>query len=442
MIIKFFRSGTSNGHAPVNYLLSDKDHEKNTRSVKPAVLLGDPDMTKALINSMENKWKYTSGVFSFRENEHPTDKELKLLLSDFLKTFAPGMKDRLDLLAVKHEDKGRLEVHFLVPRMDLETGKAFNIAPPGRKTTQICELFKRSWNERFGFEDVVQDPFKAKKNQFETVVPTFKKQHDLKQWVSKFARALHSQGLANNRDDLMDVLTSKGFTITRKGQDYVSVKHASMTKAVRLKGLAFTEGVDYKQAFQTFKEQNAVHFAFMSQQDQSNLKSLVSERRAFNAHRFEFRTRMDVLAGHHTLAHSQKTRKGKRLNPSVVSPAVNPVSGSPTVQVVQDSTPMGNLQGAGASQQEKPKQQDNVSTSYSTGSSSAQNLEALEAQMGDIDSQIVGLSGQLNHAKSLMERGKIQMQLGRLQAQKQALIARLRDARQQLINSTPNTRKP
>jgi len=128
------------------------------------------------------------------------------------------------------------------------------------------------------------------------------------------------------------------------------------------------------------------------------------------------------------------------LNPLATSTG-NPVSGSPTVQVVQDSTQMGNLKGAGDSQQENPKQKENVSASYTVGSSSAQNLEALEAQMGDIDSQILGLSGQLNHAKSLTERAKIQMQLGRLQAQKQALIAKLRDARQQMVNQ-PTGIKP
>ena len=83
MIIKFFSSGTSNGSAPINYLLSSKDHEKKERAVKPEVLTGDSFLTKELIDSLQNKWKYTSGVFAFRENENPNNKELRSMLKDF-----------------------------------------------------------------------------------------------------------------------------------------------------------------------------------------------------------------------------------------------------------------------------------------------------------------------------------------------------------------------
>lgn len=433
MIIKFFSSGTSNGSAPINYLLSSKDHEKRERAVKPEVLTGDSFLTKELIDSLQNKWKYTSGVFAFRENENPNNKELRSMLKDFLSTMAPGMEDRLNLFSVIHRDKGRLEVHFIVPRVDLETGKAFNIAPPGQNTKRLTELFRNQCNEKFGFQDVIQDVFKPSIKHSEILFQKFKSQKDLKSWAQKFSATLYSKGLINNREDLTKKLSEAGFEITRKGADYISIKHPKMQKAVRLKGLAYSENTDYKVLFGNFKQKTSNYFAEVSDSDKKELKNLVSQRKAYNTHTYTYRTRMDSLKSVKSSPILKKTKKGKFIAAPINSSMVSGISTAGTA--VQDLSQNGNVKNAGSSQQEKQEQsKDNSSgTPMHTGSISS-NIEALNGQLSSIESQIIGLSGQLNHAKTPGERAKIQIQLARLQAQREAVISRLKDAGQQNAN--------
>ena len=77
MIVRLFHSGVSNGESPVRYLLGDKDHQGQPRAVKPEVLAGDPQTTIDIINSINRKYKYTSGCLSFRNSEHPTREQMQ-----------------------------------------------------------------------------------------------------------------------------------------------------------------------------------------------------------------------------------------------------------------------------------------------------------------------------------------------------------------------------
>ena len=72
MIVRIFKSGTSSGEAPVNYLLSMKDHTGQPRDVAPEVLEGHPATTIAVINNIHRKHRYVSGVIAFRDDEKPT----------------------------------------------------------------------------------------------------------------------------------------------------------------------------------------------------------------------------------------------------------------------------------------------------------------------------------------------------------------------------------
>ena len=72
MIIKLFRRGTGRGSGPVDYLLSDKDSEGNPRPYAPEILFGDSDRTRRVIDSLDFRHKYTSGVLSFATEDRPT----------------------------------------------------------------------------------------------------------------------------------------------------------------------------------------------------------------------------------------------------------------------------------------------------------------------------------------------------------------------------------
>ena len=78
---------------------------------------------------------YTSGVIAWSKSDNPTDAEVSEVLDEFEKhAFAGLQPNQYHFTAVLHEeDDGSKHVHFLVPRIELETGKALNIAPPGHE---------------------------------------------------------------------------------------------------------------------------------------------------------------------------------------------------------------------------------------------------------------------------------------------------------------------
>ena len=68
MIMKVFPHGTGEGDKPTRYLVRPDYPGRDTRP--PQVLRGDVAATRALIDSIHRKWKYTAGALSW----HPDDK--------------------------------------------------------------------------------------------------------------------------------------------------------------------------------------------------------------------------------------------------------------------------------------------------------------------------------------------------------------------------------
>lgn len=76
MMVRLFTHGDGSRYAAVEYLLAEEvaayteDRKRIAgqtvrRDVPPEVLSGDPDLTRALIDSNTRKWRYTSGVIAF-----------------------------------------------------------------------------------------------------------------------------------------------------------------------------------------------------------------------------------------------------------------------------------------------------------------------------------------------------------------------------------------
>ncbi len=65
--------------------------------------------------------EYTSGVLSFAQKELPPGGREK---DGGERVLMPGLeKIRYSILWVEHQDKGRLELNFVIPNMELQTGK-------------------------------------------------------------------------------------------------------------------------------------------------------------------------------------------------------------------------------------------------------------------------------------------------------------------------------
>ena len=163
MLIKFF-GGKGGGGAIANYLV---DPERAGREGNPPeVLRGDIQQTRELIDSQDRKWTFTTGVISFAPTDAPSAADQAKVMDDFERLAFAGLeRDQYDITWVRHSHtgEGRVELHFLVPRMELSTGKALNIAPPGWEKSYAP--LRDAWNYEKGWARP-DDPDRARSQQF------------------------------------------------------------------------------------------------------------------------------------------------------------------------------------------------------------------------------------------------------------------------------------
>ncbi|WP_376873285.1 hypothetical protein [Albirhodobacter sp. R86504] len=161
MIVRFFAHGDGSGRAAVEYLLAEEvaayteDRKRIAgqtvrRDVLPEVLSGDPELTRALIDSNTRKWRYTSGVLAFHSDDNPSEADQAAVMVDFEKAAFAGLeRDQASILWVCHRHMGNVELHFLIPRVELYGNRSFNPAPPGSEA--YFNSFRDYWNARAGW---------------------------------------------------------------------------------------------------------------------------------------------------------------------------------------------------------------------------------------------------------------------------------------------------
>lgn len=151
MIIKVFNQGSSNGSRHIDYLLNVDSHVGH----HPEIVCGDAALTKAVIKSTDRKLKYTAGVISFKKGEDLSELQQLKLIEEFKTAFAPfDDPARTSFLFVRHRDKDRLELHWIVAKQDLKTGRSWSIFVPGKANLLLYESFARLQNYKHGFSQV------------------------------------------------------------------------------------------------------------------------------------------------------------------------------------------------------------------------------------------------------------------------------------------------
>lgn len=295
MILKNFATGRNSVSSAVNYLTSKKDWKGNDRYSKPVVLKGDPELTKQIGKDLCDRFssKYLSGVISLAEGEKLTDQQKQELISSFEKTFMPNMEGRFNALYVAH---GNNEIHYVVNKVDLETGKAFNPMPPGHE--KMKDLFQRTENFKYGFEQVVRNPeLGATKYSHEEQKALIRNQPfgnlSSKQELDTRLKSMVGNGLINNRDELISTLKENGFRLSRIGKDYISIQTEG--KNIRLKGGIYEQGnqQSYKETIRERakssdreREYGKEHY----QRDREELTRIVEKRISYNDKTYQRRS--------------------------------------------------------------------------------------------------------------------------------------------------------
>ncbi len=243
MVVKFFSNKKGGSSKAINYLLNEREQQGTAR-----VLKGDPELTRQIINDIKFKQKTTVGCLSFEEKN--ISEEMKYqLMQDFEKHLLPGMQDRYNILWVEHTDKGRLELNFVIPKIDLESQKSLNPYYHKADLPRI-EKWQDLQNLTHDFTSP-KDPIKARTLQTNSKEVGLSKDYEQ---LDKLLHNLTEQGQINNREQLIELLKSNSIEVTRTGKDYLSIKLPESKKAKKFKGSIYDEQFTSTREIETISE--------------------------------------------------------------------------------------------------------------------------------------------------------------------------------------------
>jgi len=445
MIVRVFKAGISRGESPVNYLMSDRDHTGQKRAVTPEILEGNPDLTIAVINNIQRKHKYVSGAIAFRDNEQPTREQMKQVIQSFKKTVCPGLgAEHFNSLFVLHRDKGNTEIHFVVPMVEMTTGKRMNIHPPGQQNIQLYEAFTQVTNHQLGYAQVVPDPLKLALSDFERHTPEGKADRGNKLYLHKrLTKAIRSGQIAN-RDQLCEFLTAQyGVEITRKGADYLSLKFPGAAKAKRFRGPLYNANANYAELVTSARDAKQVHHLSPAefQQARTTLSQHAEARRQFNvtaylsprvlrSHRFkaarERQTYKPITTTHKETSNMKSQFSAiKHLAQQIAQDARAVHATRPTTWTTRDKAAV-----IGSMQSMREQAIHGADTPSDLGV-----FGDIEAAIGEVQSNINAATADMNAAKTPKQRAEAERRLAKLMEQKSRLQIQLGQARIRQLNS-------
>ncbi|MEX0635097.1 relaxase/mobilization nuclease domain-containing protein (plasmid) [Serratia ureilytica] len=190
----------------MDYLLG-KDRQRE----QARVLRGNPEHVRELIDGCDFARAYTSGVLSFQEPDI-ADAEKSRLMDEWEHTLLTGLDcDQYACLWVEHRDKGRLELNFVIPNIELQSGK--RLQPILTALTAPCQRLA----------DPDQRPAGAARPERSDLPPPAdagqRSSRDKQQAAEKITAGLMNlmqQGMIRSRQDVVTQLESYGPTVARK----------------------------------------------------------------------------------------------------------------------------------------------------------------------------------------------------------------------------------
>lgn len=317
MHIKFLSHGTGDPHRAATYLLATHDHAGRQRGAV-SVLRGNPLLVAEVASRLTTVHRYTSGVISWAREDDPSDAEIGAVIDDYERTAFAGLEaDQYSWSVVQHTDEdGGKHVHVLAARVELGSGKALNIAPPGWEKT--FDPLRDHWNRAKGWARP-DDPSRARPSQpgrmrlassaamrehaaigreatalgihVSDLTDSLAVEPDPKRCITDWLTEQILAGAINNREDLITSLSSIG-SVTRVGQEYVSVQPEGHPRPLRLKGAIF--GADFDAAAVREKVATPADLTLTrgapdpqaAELDRQKLEAAVARRAAYNRERY------------------------------------------------------------------------------------------------------------------------------------------------------------
>ena len=242
MIVEFFNRGTGGGSGSVDYLLG-KDRDRESAKL----LRGNDQETIDLIDGLDFAKRYTSGCLSFEEEDLKEDLK-RQLMDEFEEALFPGMdKNQYSCMWVEHRDKGRLELNFVIPNVELTTGKRLQPYYVGADFHRI-DAWKQIKNIEHGFADP-DDPERARATKEVKDLPRVAK--EAQEIINKTLESEVLRGELKNRAEVIERLEAVGFEVVRQTKQSVSIKNPNGGRNIRLKGAIYEQDFRFSEELST-----------------------------------------------------------------------------------------------------------------------------------------------------------------------------------------------
>ncbi|MCP4410544.1 MAG: relaxase/mobilization nuclease domain-containing protein, partial [Gammaproteobacteria bacterium] len=145
----------------------------------------------------------------------------------------PGLsQDRYNTMWVEHQDKGRLELHFVVPTQELVTGKRL-VPYFHRVDMQRVDTWARLQRAGRDLADP-HHPDRERSGAWSHRLPGERK--EAAKLVHGYVRESVAAGTITDRKSLVADLRALDFDITREGTNYISIRAPGWERSIRLKG--------------------------------------------------------------------------------------------------------------------------------------------------------------------------------------------------------------
>ncbi|GAA8118250.1 hypothetical protein Kazakh3194_15100 [Helicobacter pylori] len=290
MLVKFWgiNQGRGDGDGSVNYLLNERVEQGTAK-----VLKGDANLTKSLLLSLTQKHKACVGCLSFEESNISEGLKYELMESFENALLTQEMQGRYNILWVEHTDKGRLELNFVIPRIDLIIQKAFTPYYHSADITRI-DIWKDCINLKHNFTNPKDLEKQHNIQQHQTKNP---KNKELLATYEKLDKLIQDNlgKLFNSRADIINFLKDNQCEVTRQGKDYISVKLPNEPKAKRLKGFYYHETfrtiADIREQLSEVRQRESQRKHPNSQRDSGNHAELLRELENKLHERIEYKQR-------------------------------------------------------------------------------------------------------------------------------------------------------
>lgn len=303
MIVKFFANrGGGSPSASIDYLLG-----KNRDREGAAVLKGDPELSLSIAESLEFKNNYTVGCLSFEESSIDPDAK-KAVMERFEKTIFAGLReDQYNIAWVEHTDKGRVELNFFIPNVELTTQK--RLQPYYDKVDRpMVDCFKKVVNHEYGFTnpDLLEKKQISKINSYSP-----KTTKELKATVAEFVSNAVASGQITKRDQIAELLKDSGFEITRQTEKSISIKNPYNEDG---KNIRFSGEIYEQEFYETIRNTRELGQSVAEARNRAEARDRQSHAESYERSKTELLRRVEYRSQEFTRSYQKKNNVERHSN--------------------------------------------------------------------------------------------------------------------------------